>query len=344
MLDYRNLNRWFISTKRDLPWRENPTPYAVWVSEVMLQQTQVSVVIPYFLRWMEKFPTIEALAHAKIEDVIKEWEGLGYYSRARSLHQGANQVLMQFGGILPQSEEELETIKGLGPYTIGAIRSFAFHIRTPAVDGNVLRVLTRYLNLHDDTSKQKTVAQIREKAGGLLPEKESWVTNEALIELGATVCTKQPKCQLCPIRSSCQGFKQGTASSLPVKTKTINVKALYRAVAIICCNERIMIRKGAPGQIMADLHEFPFIETDEKGFEPEELTKKLKAHFKLSAKYQGSLPETAQSFTRYRVKLQPMQFTVAKESVVEDYVWVHKEDLCKLPFSSGHKRILQMLI
>jgi A/G-specific adenine glycosylase len=342
-LDHIKLKRWFLETKRDLPWRQEPTPYAVWISEVMLQQTQVAVVIPYFLRWMEKFPTIEVLAKAKVEDVIKEWEGLGYYSRARSLHHGANQVMQQWGGVLPKGEDELATIKGLGPYTIGAIRSFAFHMRTSAVDGNVIRVLTRYWDMHLDVCKPKTVQEIRKMADSVLPEKESWVTNEALIELGATICTKKPNCGLCPIRESCQGYKNGTAEMLPVKSKSIKIEALFRSVAILECQGSILVSKGASGKIMADLHEFPYIETGKDGIAFKSFEKELKNKLNLSAKYCGSLPETAQSFTRYRVKLQPMQFTVEERREVEGYFWVKQGDLKKLPFSSGHKRILQML-
>ena len=137
-MDNKKLKQWFINEKRDLPWRENPSPYAVWVSEMMLQQTQVSVVIPYFMRWMDRFPSIRALASADISEVIKVWEGLGYYSRARYLHEGARYIVEHFGGELPSDEESLKKIKGIGPYTIGAIRSFAFHQRTSAVDGNVM--------------------------------------------------------------------------------------------------------------------------------------------------------------------------------------------------------------
>ena len=157
----------------------------------MLQQTQVSVVIPYFDRWMNRFPTLRHLAKATLDEVIKEWEGLGYYSRARNLHEGARYVLEKHEGILPETREELQKIKGLGPYTIGAIRSFAFHHKAAAVDGNVIRVLARYFKIEDDIAKPKTIQMIRDRAEAILPEIEPWIVAEALIELGATLCTKK---------------------------------------------------------------------------------------------------------------------------------------------------------
>lgn len=202
------LVEWFNKQKRPLPWRKNPSPYAVWVSEVMLQQTQVAVVIPYFQRWMERFPTIQALAESSIEDAIKQWEGLGYYARAKNLHAGAKQVVANFDGELPSKVEALSRIKGLGPYTVGAIRAFAFHERSAAVDGNVLRFLTRYFAIEEDIAKIGTQKKITALAESLLPEKEPWVFAEALIEFGATVCKKAPLCFECPLNKSCAGLKK----------------------------------------------------------------------------------------------------------------------------------------
>ena len=154
----------------------------------MLQQTQVAVVIPYFLHWMQRFPTIHHLAKASLDEVVKAWEGLGYYSRVRHLHEAAKYLVEHFNGQLPSEEEDLKKIKGLGPYTIGAILSFAFHQKKAAVDGNVIRVLTRYFGLEEDISKVATVNKLRQLAQELLPDEEPWIVNEALIELGATLC------------------------------------------------------------------------------------------------------------------------------------------------------------
>ena len=186
MLDFYPLKKWFLIEQRDLPWRKINDPYAIWISEIMLQQTQVAVVIPYYLKWMQRFPTIQALAEAESDEVIKMWEGLGYYSRARNLHAGARYLIEFFGGILPNNESDLAKIKGLGPYTIGALLSFAFHQKKAAVDGNVMRVMARCYELDDDIAKSKTQKKIRHLVEEILPEDESWIVNEALIELGAT--------------------------------------------------------------------------------------------------------------------------------------------------------------
>jgi A/G-specific adenine glycosylase len=166
----QSFTQWFKVNKRSFPWRENTSPYEVWVSEVMLQQTQASVVISYYLAWMKEFPNIDSLAQAPLEQVLKVWEGLGYYSRARRLHEAAKIISQQHGGILPKDENTLKTIPGIGPYTLGAIRSFAFHQKAAAVDGNVMRVLSRFLCIEEDISSLKVQKKIREYMYDLLPK------------------------------------------------------------------------------------------------------------------------------------------------------------------------------
>src|ERR1700733_459660 len=260
IFDSQRLKTWFIREKRDLPWRLNSSPYAVWVSEIMLQQTQVAVVIPYFARWMERFPTIQKLAEAPLQDVLKVWEGLGYYSRARNLHEGARYILMKHHGQIPPNRQELEKIKGLGPYTIGAILSFAFHQKIPAVDGNVIRVLARYFMLEEDITKPSTLRKIRELAEEILPDEEHWLVNEGLIELGATVCSRKPKCEECPVRSTCKGYISGTSHRFPKKVAKKEITNLYRSVAVVHSNNHFLVSKGKAGNIMADLYEFPYFE------------------------------------------------------------------------------------
>ena len=335
----QQLKQWFIDCKRDLPWRVQTTPYAVWVSEVMLQQTQVAVVIPYFERWMQHFPTIQALANADLDEVIKLWEGLGYYSRARHLHAGAKTVLQDFQGILPSSELELKKIKGLGPYTIGAIRSFAFHEKTSAVDGNVIRVLARYFLIEEDISKPATVKMIRQLAEDLLPEDESWIVNEALIELGATICTRKPVCRQCPLRGTCKSYQQGATDRIPFKSAKTVVTALQRDVVIIRCRDRFLIQRIGKGKIMSDLHEFPYFES----LQESNIRQQIQKAFQCDAKMEHHFSEVAHSFTRYRVKLLPTLWQSQKCPEVEGYQWLMLSELKELAFSSGHKRVLQQL-
>ncbi|MCC5833009.1 MAG: A/G-specific adenine glycosylase [Chlamydiales bacterium] len=331
-----NIKEWFLSHRRSLPWRDFPTPYRVWISEVMLQQTQAAVVVPYFLRWMEAFPTVEALASASLEGVLKMWEGLGYYARARHLHEAARFVLARYGGELPSDPEKLAEIKGLGPYTQGAIRSFAFKQKSAAVDGNVLRVLSRYFAIEEPVDRPKTRQKITRLAEELLPDQEPWLVSEALIELGATVCKKRPLCRRCPLIKECLAYRHGKINDFPVRSPRKETTLLRRYVAIILCGEKVMIRKGERGKVMADLYEFPYL--DKEG----EVKEVFESALNLSLEYDRPLPEERHTFTRYRAQLFPHLMRSAEED--PRFEWKECEQLTELPFSSGHRRILKTLL
>lgn len=336
------LKNWFLNSKRDFPWRDNPNPYQVWVSEVMLQQTQAAVVVPYYLRWMERFPTIESLAKANIDEVVKMWEGLGYYSRARNLHEGAQYVVNEFKGILPSTYEGLSKIKGLGPYTIGAILSFAFHQKISAVDGNVIRVLSRYYAIEDDIGKPKTVNKLRELASSILPDQEPWIFNEALIELGATVCMRKPQCFQCPLNGSCKAFSDEKVDRIPYKSTKTKIEKLLRAVAVVKYQDSLLVKKGSSGAIMEGLYEFPYFEmkdvNDEKG-----ATDKILQELNMNIVSSEILSIVSHSFTRYQVTLKPILFHTKIQFKTDNYEWMTYEELQKLAFSSGHRRIFQSI-
>lgn len=338
-MEIEALKRWFIQTKRELPWREDPTPYRVWVSEIMLQQTRAKVVIPYFLRWMDSFPTIFDLANSPLEQVIKQWEGLGYYSRARNLHAGAQYVVEKFAGHLPQESSQLSSIKGLGPYTVAAIQAFAFKQRQAAVDGNVLRVIARLYNIDEPINEGKVVAKIRDIAQALLPEEEPWIVAEALIELGATLCGRRPLCEACPLSPNCKAYQKGTQQQLPKKKSPSPSKKIFRSVAVIKSPFGLLLRRGEEGKVMQDLWEFPYFDIAEEG----ETFASLQQKFSLSLTYCYSLPSIAHSFTRFQVRLDPVVFSCSSAQNVEGYEWIEWEKIFSLPFSSGHKRILQQI-
>jgi A/G-specific adenine glycosylase len=294
---------------------------------------------------MKRFPTIQALADASLDEVIKEWEGLGYYSRARHLHAGAQFVVSHFNGVLPSSWDQLQQIKGLGPYTIGAILSFAFHQRVPAVDGNVLRVLSRYFHIEEDITKSAVVKQIRHQAQALLPEQDSWVVNEALIELGATVCQKKAKCPTCPVRAGCQAHLRGTTDQLPIKSKGVKTEYLYRTVFVIECEGHYLVKKGKKGEIMSDLHEFPYLETSEQKLSNEELLLALKRNLGVEASLVEELENVSHSFTRYQAYLRPVLLHTKHRCAVEGFSWKSMNELKNLAFSSGHRRVwLQCIV
>ena len=338
------LKAWFSKEKRDLPWRQTDDPYKIWISEVMLQQTQVAVVVPYFLRWIARFPTIHDLAKSSLDEVIKYWEGLGYYSRGRYLHEGARYLVNHFNGRLPSTEEELKKIKGLGPYTIGAILSFAFHQKKAAIDGNVIRVLTRIFGIKEDISKASTVVKLRQIAETLLPDEEPWIVNEALIELGATICQRKARCTLCPLKGDCVAFKEGEVDRLPCKSKKIKIETLYRSVAIIQSGSNFLVKRGEKGAIMSDLYEFPYFEEEKEGVSSQELKVKIETHYSLDVVPHKTLHETAQGFTRYRARLYPMMFHCKEPKFIEGLSWLPLTLLKDLAFSSGHRRIFQQLL
>lgn len=342
-INFKRLKNWFLNERRDLPWRNNPNPYEIWVSEVMLQQTQVAVVIPYFERWMHRFPTVQSLANARLDEVIKLWEGLGYYSRARCLHEGAKFVVQHYQGQLPAEEEALKKIKGLGPYTIAAILSFAFHKRAAAVDGNVIRVLSRFFQIEEDITKNKTINHLREIALQILPDEESWIQNEGLIELGATLCKKKPNCLECPLRSDCKSYATGSVDRLPFKSTKFKTEYLYRSVPVIICDHKILIKRGQKGKIMSDLHEFPFFETNKNGWTAKKLAEEVTQQLSLKIDLIDQLEVVKHSFTKYQVRLNPILFKCNNLNAVEGYMWLSYEVLKQLAFSSGHRRIFEQI-
>lgn len=335
-IDTLSLHRWFKENRRPFPWRENPTPYRVWISEVMLQQTRASVVIPYFDRWMELFPDPYVLARSSLEQVIKAWEGLGYYGRARHLHEGARQIVTGFGGLIPSKREDLEKIKGLGPYMINAILSFAFHQRTAALDGNVTRVLTRHFMIEDHISRHATKKHLQSVGDEVLDAKRPWVTAEALIELGATLCQSKPLCAFCPLKAACLALKENRTEDLPVKLKDRPVTILNRAVAVIEENNAILLRKGLPGKVMADLYEFPYFEGLERP-----LPQHIQDLWGFQTAFVRSLPLVQHSFTRYQAHLFPIHLRASERKSIQDFEWIRLDQIAELPFSSGHRRILE---
>ncbi|MFP7222956.1 A/G-specific adenine glycosylase [Priestia filamentosa] len=265
---------WFTAEQRDLPWRQDKDPYKVWVSEIMLQQTRVDTVIPYFNNFISKFPTLEHLADADEEDVLKAWEGLGYYSRARNLQYAVREVRDEYGGIVPETKDEVSKLKGVGPYTTGAILSIAYGVPEPAVDGNVMRVLSRILFVWEDIAKPKTRKLFDELVYAIISHENPSFFNQGLMELGALICTpKSPACLLCPVQEHCRAFEEGTQKELPVKTSKKSVKAVELAAAVVTDESgKVLIHKRSSKGLLANLWEFPNVEIQKALSKEEELT------------------------------------------------------------------------
>ncbi len=273
-----SLLEWFHQHKRGLPWRRDKTPYRVWVSEVMLQQTQVKAVIPYFERWVERFPDVKTLADAPLDEVLKMWEGLGYYRRARLLHAGAKEVVETHEGQLPETYERLLELPGIGTYTAAAITSLVFNEDVLAVDGNVKRVTARVFAL----SGVITEKEVKEKLLPHLPRGQAGAFNEALMELGATVCTpKLPLCPVCPISRDCTAFQRGEVSSFPEPKKRKKVPHLKRYALVYQRDASLYLRQRGENEMLGGLWGFPLVEDAPMGKRLEEVQHAY-THFKIT--------------------------------------------------------------
>lgn len=249
---------WYRENKRDLPWRHTRDPYRIWLSEIMLQQTRVEAVKPYYARFLETCPTVKALAELDEERLLKLWEGLGYYSRVRNLQRAARTVMEQYDGSMPSTYEELRKLTGIGDYTAGAIASIAFGVRVPAVDGNVLRVLSRVSGSRADIAQQSTKDGMRQALLPLIPE-AAGDFNQALIEIGATVCVPngEAKCAMCPLASECVAAKEHLTDELPVRSAKKPRRIQPMTVLIIRDGDRTALRKRPPTGLLAGLYELP---------------------------------------------------------------------------------------
>jgi A/G-specific adenine glycosylase len=256
---HAHLIAWFRDAQADLPWRRDRTPYRVWLSEIMLQQTQVATVIPYYERFLERFPTVEALAAAPLDDVLKLWEGLGYYSRARNLHRAAQIVAGELGGRFPETAAELQKLPGIGRYTAGAIASLAFGEDVPVLDGNVIRVLARVYNIEDDVTQSATQRALWELAERLVPAGDAAAWNEGLMELGRRICMpRDPLCAACPIAPECEAYRLGVQNERPVKRPRAKTPHYDVTAAVIHRTDgQVLIAQRPLDGMLGGLWEFP---------------------------------------------------------------------------------------
>ena len=240
----RLLQAWYDEHARTLPWRGIHDPYRTWVSETMLQQTRVETVRGYYERFLARFPTVEQLAAAPLDEVLKLWEGLGYYSRARNLHRGAQQVIHDFGGKIPADVKQLRSISGIGPYTAGAIASIAYDIPVPAVDGNVIRVISRLTGIRENVGIPSVRRQLEQKAAALVPTCRPGDYNQALMDLGSAVCVPgTPNCEACPLKEICDAYRVGDAEELPVLPRKNPPRQIEYDVCLVISGERILMRQ-----------------------------------------------------------------------------------------------------
>lgn len=333
---------WYQSNKRDLPWRKDQDPYKVWVSEIMLQQTKVDTVIPYFNRFIEKYPSLSDLANADQQDVLKTWEGLGYYSRARNLQNAVREVVAEYNGEIPANEKELGALKGVGPYTKGAILSIAFDQPVPAVDGNVMRVLSRILKIEDDIAQPKVKKQFEKIVNELISDEDPSSFNQGIMELGALICTpKTPMCMFCPVQEHCQAYAEGMEEDLPVKSKTKKQKKIPYVVLLIR-NERnqYVIEKRPDKGLLANLYQFPMVPTAEIGMDHMENWIEMEYGIKIKlTEKKGKLKHV---FSHIIWQLEIMEATTEFAALKDERVrFVDHDGLSDYPFPVSHQKIMK---
>lgn len=334
---------WYRKNKRILPWRGHPEPYAVWVSEIMLQQTRVETVIPYFERWMRLFPTVQALAEASEQEVLNAWEGLGYYSRARNLHKAAKVIVRDFGGNLPHSLSELIKLPGIGRYTAGAIASIAFGADEPALDGNLKRVYARLFDVTEAVDSPKGEKLLWEIARRNLPHGRAGDFNQALMDLGAAVCLpKNPRCLLCPLMELCKARENGTQELRPVRKPKKAVPHHVHAAGVIVRRGRVLLARRPPGGLLGGMWEFP---NGRVGEDPAgELAQALEAGYRLKVQRKEALGVVQHAYTHFRVTVHVFRCELVKMSDSPGLKWVAIGELGEYPMGKVDRRIADMLM
>lgn len=341
--------RWYARHQRDLPWRKTKDPYAIWISETMLQQTQVQTVLPYYHRFLARFPTVQSLAAASPGEVLKLWENLGYYARARHLHAAAAQIVGQLQGVIPKTEKELLLLPGIGSYTAAAIASIAYGERVPAVDGNLRRVLCRVFALQAPLDHIRTQRLIHALAETVVPEKDPGPFNQGLMDLGATVCTpRKPSCSACPLKGLCLAAIKGLQEFLPMKKprRPLPHKEMVAAV-LVDRRGRALVVQRRPAGLLGGLWGFPGGE--KRPYEPlsKALRRVVREELGIEVTCGKALAAVKHAYTHFRITVHALQCWIGKGKPqaigCHRLQWATAEDLDRLPFSRVDRKIMKAL-
>ena len=346
---HNQLIAWFKANREDLPWRRYRSPYHVWLAEIMLQQTQVTTVVPYYERFLSRFPTVEALAEASLDEVLKAWEGLGYYSRARNLHRTARLIVHLYGGEFPSHPNDLMKLPGIGRYTAGAIASLAFGLDTAVLDGNVIRVLTRLFNLAEDVTSASARRQLWHLAESLIPTGKAALWNEGLMELGQRVCTPQtPICSACPIASLCEAHRLGVEEERPVKPPKARTPHYDVTAAVIQREDGRMLIAQRPLQgMLGGLWEFPGGKRE--GDEPlaECLKREIREELGVEIAVGRQIATVRHAYTHFRITLYAFACALisGEPQPIEcaDWAWVTLDELGQYAFPVTDQKIIAVL-
>jgi len=339
------LHRWYREHARDLPWRRTRDPYAVWVSEAMLQQTRVAAVVPYYERWLARFPSVAALAAAGEDDVLHAWEGLGYYSRARNLHRAAREVVARFGGEVPRDSAAFRRLPGVGPYTAAAVGSIAFGADLAVVDGNVRRVLGRIVALDSDPRAPKAAAALETLAHALLPPGTAALHNQAVMELGAVICTpRSPACPGCPFREACRAEATGVPEAYPLRIPKKAIPHYDVALGLVFHKDRVFIDQRPYDGLLGGLWEFPGGKVEAGESVEAALHRELREEFGMTVRALELLPQVSHAYTHFRVTLHPFlcRFLAMDAQAAEGrpWQWVEPDALHRYPMPRANRKIL----
>ncbi len=341
---------WYHKNKRDLPWRETSDPYKIWISEVMIQQTQVDQVLPYYKKFIETFPDVKSVFEASLSDILKVWEGMGYYARARNLQSAATVLVQDYDGKMPDNHDELIKIPGIGPYTAAAIASIAFNENFPVVDGNVLRVLARVLKIEESPSKKGIKSKFVQAAKELLPEGHAGEFNQAVMELGALICTPhKPKCKRCPINFFCQAFQTlKDPSILPLKSPPKHGQHFNVVVGIIWHKGKIFIDQRPKIGQLGGLWEFPGGKQEQGETLEKCLEREILDEMDIDIRVQGPFLTVPHSYSHFSITLHSFQCQFIKGDPKPKkaiaWKWVSPTEISKYAFPKANKIILDALL
>ncbi len=339
---------WFKLHQRDLPWRKTTEPYPVWVSEVMLQQTQVATVVPYFERFMATFPTVNHLAEAPLQTVLKVWEGLGYYARARNLHRAALWIVTERGGQFPTTFKEWKQLPGVGDYIAAAISSIVFGEVVPVVDGNVKRVLSRLLTVELPVNTPAAMPHFRQYAGLLIAPQLPGDFNQAMMELGATICTpRQPACKRCPIAQFCEAYTTGTQSEYPKRVRRAPIPTRRVAIGVIIFQGKVLITRRKTNALLGGLWEFPGGKIEDGETPQQACLREIYEETGLTVTIERQLAQVKHAYTHFRVELTVFichaPHTHVTLNGAEAYRWVTPAELSQFPFPGANRKFFPQL-
>jgi A/G-specific adenine glycosylase len=338
---------WYARHKRDLPWRKTRDPYHIWISEVMLQQTRVDTVVPYYHRFLSSFGNVQALASASVDEVLKAWENMGYYARARNLRAAAKQIVERFGGEIPSTWDQLIDLPGIGAYTAGAILSMAFGQSVPAVDGNVKRVLSRVFAIKQPLSQSTTQKRIMDLARRIVPKKDTGSFNQAMMDIGSEICTpKEPSCKVCPIRTSCQACKNGLQDKLPVTRKRPPLPHKHLTAALLKDKRGRLLIVQRPGHgLLGGLWKFPGGQQDSDEPLGSCVQKRVRKELGIRIKVGKSIGSIKHAYTHFRITLHAFncihQSGNPKALGCADWRWVRPGQLGTFAFSKADREIMK---